>query len=86
MEGDISNLDNYNVCKYCFKPFKNWIREHECAMCEEGTQEIEHDFGEGSSFVRCRSCNGLGLYYANETMFCTEDCLVDYMQDQYEEN
>lgn len=71
-----------NSCKACYKPFKTWQREHECAMCEEGTQEIEHEFGEGSSFRKCRHCNGQGTYIANETMFCSEDCVIDYLDDQ----
>ncbi len=74
-----------HICKSCEKTFKTWQREHECAICEEGTEEVEHEFDEGSSWRKCRHCNGQGTYTANETMFCSEECLIDYMEEQFTE-
>lgn len=71
-----------NICKQCEKEFKTWQREHECAMCDEGTIEIEHEFDEGSSFKKCPYCNGASTYIANERLFCSEECVEDYMEDQ----
>lgn len=71
-------------CIYCKKQFEAYITNDECEFCDDGTVEVEVEFGEGSYFKDCGSCGGTGMVKHNEKRFCCEDCRVEYLFDQCE--
>lgn len=71
------------ICKSCDKEFESYKRIEPCMQCDEGYQECDWDFDEGSGYRKCKNCYGKGEFEINETQFCDDDCLVDYHQTMF---
>jgi hypothetical protein len=69
--------ENDCTCINCKQDFKQWKRTTDCQNCEDGSEEVENEFGEGSFYRQCRTCNGTREVDDIEYCFCSEDCIED---------
>ena len=71
------------TCLNCKAEFEPYVIEIDCPYCEDGDEEVEEEFGEGSHYRKCISCNGTGIDDFLQDNFCCEDCLEVYQDSQY---
>lgn len=74
----MSEINIKNKCLSCLQEFDTWFQEFECPHCEDGDEEVENEFGEGSFYRSCRECNGTGVLDEYQTHLCSEECIEDY--------
>lgn len=69
------------ICKGCNGKFKSYIDQYDCQNCDDGDQEVDNEFGEGSYYRRCRYCKGLGVIEYVQEDFCCEECGAAFDDD-----
>lgn len=75
---------NICTCINCKQNFTRWERVQECpnTSCEDGIEEIEEEFGDGSHYRQCRDCGGTGEVKDFEWDFCSEECIEELTGEQ----